>query len=116
MQAQARICPICYDDHWEGGKCDTGDLISAIAHRDVKIAEAETTIGALKHLVGEQTDRIAELEGEITELRADLEWSTRKCAVYSQGRLRWTRDIDGIQCDGTPDDMRRVIRQARKGE
>ena len=53
---------------------------------------------------------------EIAELRADLEWSARQCAVYSQGRLRWTRDIGGIECAGTPEDLRRVIRQARKGE
>lgn len=37
MEAQARICPICYDDHEEDRPCEANDLVSAIASRDVEI-------------------------------------------------------------------------------
>ncbi len=87
-----------------------------------KLAEAETTIGALKHLIGEQAD-------EIAELRADLEWAVKHGAEWDRENpktlgLWWLRlvgETDGdvyreLVPDASPEDLRRVIRKARKGE
>lgn len=38
MQTQARICPICHDDHFDNRICHSKDLISAIKARDAEIA------------------------------------------------------------------------------
>jgi|JI10StandDraft_1071094.scaffolds.fasta_scaffold736409_1 predicted nucleic acid-binding Zn-ribbon protein len=54
-----------------------------IARLEARLAEAETTIGALKHLIGEQED-------EIAELRADLEWAI-PARVMSPAEIRKAR-------------------------
>jgi uncharacterized coiled-coil protein SlyX len=118
---------------------------------EARLAEAETTIGALKHLIGEQADEISELKAaidscslvmkemndanievnaEIAELRADLEWAAKFCRASRRyddetGFPRshfiefWDGSpdfLDGRDYDGTPSDLRRVIRAGRKGE
>lgn len=37
MQAQARICPICYDDHSAIYACENDNLLESIATRDAEI-------------------------------------------------------------------------------
>jgi hypothetical protein len=53
-------------------ECDHGSLkrVCYVCEIEDRLAEAETTIGALKHLIGEQTDRIAELAD------SELQWRT----------------------------------------
>lgn len=91
-----------------------------IAALEAQLLEAETTIGALKYFIGEQADQIGTLEQEIAELRADLEWATGP-RITTTGQSygtrwfwRWSPERR-FEYDGTPDDLRRAIRAARKG-
>ena len=92
-----------------------------IAELRAKLDEAERAIGGLKHFIGEQADQIGTLEVENEALRADLEFMAANSARTSTDyRGRWHvifRALKSIPYDGTPDDLRRVIREARlRGE
>lgn len=73
----------------------------------------------------EQTEAfVIELQDELAELRADLEWAVKHAAQNELGTSRPpsiyydSGPFTGHWVDyaGTPEDMRRVIRAARKGE
>ena len=42
MQAQARICPICVDDHQPDRPCKASDLVERIKSLQLELAEAKT--------------------------------------------------------------------------
>jgi uncharacterized coiled-coil protein SlyX len=51
-----------------------------IARLEARIAEAETTIGALKHLIGEQTDQLAASEAKCAAmLSREEEYCKKRC-------------------------------------
>lgn len=89
MQAQARICPVCYDDHSAIYACENDNLLEAIATRDA----------------------------EIERLRADLVWAVRQGVMVSHDEnLRpcvWFDVHRGVECDGTPESICRAVREAR---
>ncbi len=114
-EAQAEIAAL------ESRVVDWIDRAAEIASLRSHLAEAETTIGGLKSFIGEQADQIGTLEIENEALRADLEFMAANSARTSTDyRGRWHvifRALKSIPYDGTPDDLRRVIREARlRGE
>lgn len=68
------------------------------------------------------------VRSEIEALRADVVWAVMHCAkaesveraiwfeTDSSRMTRWGIPVTSIEYDSTPDDLRRVIREARKGE
>lgn len=79
-----------------------------------KLAEAETTIGGLKHFIGEQTD-------EIGRLRKALLWSVREGARFDgHGAIEYDwgwNDRRVINCDGTDESLIETLcRLAQEGE
>lgn len=61
------------DPMHDGGWVKFDDAQAIIAALESKLAEAETTIGALKHLIGEQTDQLAASEAKCAELEQHIE-------------------------------------------
>jgi hypothetical protein len=105
----------------EDAACVLDLLCSTLAGRGQYTA-AEDCIGAARRLRAD-AEEIARLEAELAELRADLEWAATYAARWMVGRdadhaLEWD-DLSVLRestFDGTPDDLRRVIRKARQAE
>lgn len=111
-------------EEWDALRRACSQIVNAPMLTLQRLAEAETTIGALKHLIGEQAD-------ENAELRADLWWAVLNGAANGYDgcsnpviwhatkdsmRTRGGSPVTDVRYDGTPSDMLRVIRAARKGE
>lgn len=52
MQAQARICPVCYDDHSAIYACENDNLLEAIATRDAEIERLRGRLALFEELCG----------------------------------------------------------------
>lgn len=75
------------DFRWENWQSEiVRDLVA-------RLSEAESTIGALKHLVGEQTDQIGDLERlAVWAVRNGAEWYVPECCSDGQPILITTTD------------------------
>jgi hypothetical protein len=94
MQAQARICPICIDDH---------------------SADRECTVAELKDTLETERARIAELERAVV-------WAVNhramQSAIGSAGLLEWSNDYGQFVkcCDGTTAGILAAVLEAMGGK
>lgn len=99
----------------EDAACDMDQLESYFARRG-QYEEAAMVNGAARRLRADDDEK-RRMAAEIAELRADLEWLATSGWDVVIDRSEIVNDdySKSIPCDGTPDDLRRVIRKARKG-
>lgn len=95
MQAQARICPVCYDDHSAIYACENDNLLEAIATRDAEIERLNAAFDRLQRasevVVAEDAARISNLTAETERLRRDKSMALRLARTRGE-RLDAIRD------------------------
>lgn len=104
----------------EDAACDMDQLESYFARRG-QYEEAAMVNGAARRLRADDDEK-RRMDAENHELRADLDWAAINAARWMVGEgLSNTLEWDDIaqpqeaEFDGTPADLLRVIRAARKG-
>lgn len=131
MQAQARICPTCHDDHWPDRSCKEHDLKDRIATLEAKLVEAERTIAELRSINagkvesdGRHLKALAEIEAERDEARRVAVWAVRKEARVFWEHMDYQKPLlwkgqhpyqNTLFTIGTDADIYRALKEAMKG-
>ena len=91
MQAQARICPVCKDDHSKGRACKPEDLAAEIARLKADYARAEETLRIEIAETAAQRRRSNKAERDRDEARGAIKevYWTAKASIEATHTSEW---------------------------